>query len=1082
MSFSNRVSELCEVQKKIQSELKNKNSIGRTILRSLRLSSDVELDRRIIELSRKRKEVVDQLEMAFKEVNSITSQMKTKKTFLLKVDQDQFIEKINSFNKDVRVLRQNQILSDDILNRMSYDLKNCQSTINDYNRNFIKQKEEQYASIFNSRFQLDEEQKQAIITDDKFNLVVAGSGSGKTEVLITRIIYLSKKEPPVPPERILALAFQRKAVQEIESRLADHNIEGVHVKTFHKLGKDILKEATGEDPTGILEENLYYPLINQIYYEKLKQDPDFYSKLIRYVKTFRDGESKDNDDMAYDYAEKRYSGYKTISNITVKSGAEKEIMDFFLMHKLNGDKIKILYEPIIRTTQGKIYSFKPDFCLPDFDIYIEHWALNDKREIPKWFGITSQQYIQNMESKKKWFREYGKPLVETFSYEFNDNHPEEFLNLLKQRAIEKLKSKIGEPLKFELIEYPELIKIVWGYNGDPIPRLIANYIHIAKTFGYTPSDLEKKLAERKWSSKQESFSRVAIPIFIDYEKKLRETGEIDFSDMINRTIYELENNENLYNNRFDHILIDEYQDISTQRFKLIKALLKNNPNCHLFCVGDDWQSIMGFAGSNLNFFVNFGEHCKNPSLTKISTNYRSIKSIIDTGADIIKKNGENQIAKPVVANRKLEKRIEVREISAETINEIAYLETLADDCTEYLKLLLRQGVNPHDILVLSRYRRHPITKIFTEKAMAKGIPIVEEKYSQQAIRYLTVHKSKGLEAKIVFLLNVVSGDFGFPCEIEDPTIFDLAKESTLWQGRLEEERRLFYVAITRAKDDVIIYTWARSKSQFLNDIADHTTQYILVPQNRAIEKPAPIQKSETTHDNISMDILEDLKRACFSEAHLERESHANFLRKVVEALRRANYQVVTNIPLRYTGITHTSQVQTRTGYLEISAMKNNIKIAMEFDNGLVVKHRSIGKLLQSDAQICAAIVRGQKSSQHLLSFNINRIRQNLKINPQIDKKFYLFILADNKAEEVDLKNQVNDFSKAVTIEDQKNFNLQEFRSKYPKAYEKWTAEEDHDLTFRYIEGASISELAIIFQRNSGAIRSRLHKLGLIDNP
>ena len=99
--------------------------------------------------------------------------------------------------------------------------------------------------------------------------------------------------------------------------------------------------------------------------------------------------------------------------------------------------------------------------------------------------------------------------------------------------------------------------------------------------------------------------------------------------MINLAIDELHGHDSLFKNVFDHILIDEYQDISTQRSVLIKALMQKNEDCKLFCVGDDWQSIMGFTGSNLDFFVNFDKYFDHPARTDLTINYRSCKSIVD---------------------------------------------------------------------------------------------------------------------------------------------------------------------------------------------------------------------------------------------------------------------------------------------------------------------------------------------------------------------------------------------------------------------------------------------------------------------
>ena len=141
------------------------------------------------------------------------------------------------------------------------------------------------------------------------------------------------------------------------------------------------------------------------------------------------------------------------------------------------------------------------------------------------------------------------------------------------------------------------------------------------------------------------FANIALDIYENYENKLRDENKIDFADMINLAVKELKEKQELYKNSFAQILIDEYQDISAQRYQLIRELMKKNDGCKLFCVGDDWQSIMGFSGSDLDFFVKFHEYFDHPARTDLSINYRSCKSIVDTGAEIIKHNKGSQIEK-----------------------------------------------------------------------------------------------------------------------------------------------------------------------------------------------------------------------------------------------------------------------------------------------------------------------------------------------------------------------------------------------------------------------------------------------------
>jgi DNA helicase-4 len=297
--------------------------------------------------------------------------------------------------------------------------------------------------------------------------------------------------------------------------------------------------------------------------------------------------------------------------------------------------------------------------------------------------------------------------------------------------------------------------------------------------------------------------------------------------MINEAADALLQDSHLGFDEFDHILVDEYQDISKQRNRLIQILLSRNANCKLFCVGDDWQSIMGFAGSNVNFFVHFADYFPNPAVSRISTNYRSQKIIVDAGAELIKNNGENQVPKETKSYTNSSKRIKVVcSDHREKQYEARYFRQTAEHCAEQVLKCIENGVFPNDILVLSRYKLPQIAHFFREEAAKRNISISSDKehLKSDQIRFMTAHKSKGLQAKTVFILNVVRDRYGFPCELEDSSIFDPVRENYPEQEQKQEERRLFYVAMTRAEEDLTIYTWAPWRSQFLREIAQFTEE------------------------------------------------------------------------------------------------------------------------------------------------------------------------------------------------------------------------------------------------------------------
>lgn len=749
-------------------------------------------------------------------------------TYLIRPDEKRCLASIKSFEEHIGDFSTK--LEQEFVSSIMQDLNRCRQKVLNYNKAFIERRKREYDYLFKKDYlSLDEEQKNAVITDDKYNLVIAGAGAGKTETLITRIAYLIQRKPDsVEPNRILAIAYQNKDANEIEQRLHNrYGIADVKVSTFHKLGKEVLEKSGKKiGRTDIVDANKKHEIIKKLFGNKLQTEPDYYKLFLQYAKTLHDKDEQDfeSKEESLQYLQKQT--YFSINRTAVRSRAEKEIMDFFLTNKLNDKPITIVYEP-------DLPDFRPDFCIPEYDLFIEHWALNKQGKVPSWFGKTTEEYKKEMEWKKQWFAKNNKLLVETFTYEYDEKNPDGFLEILRNRVIEKLRTRYEGVFEFIPLTYKEVVEVAWGQYKDPADEIV-NFVTIAKTYGISPEEIARRLNTGKWFRKQLALGNLAVRIYYPYQEHLKKESKIDFEDMINEAIVKLATDKYLYADAYDQMLIDEYQDISAQRYKLIKTLLARNPKCRLFCVGDDWQSIMGFSGSNLDFLVNFSKYFEDPAIAKISTNYRSVRSIVDAGADLIKNNGSCQVPKVTVSNRNEANPIIILNSPHKENYKMRYYEQIVEDCLARTLEYMRKGVPPKEILILNRFMRtharhafrfHLIVKLLLEKAEEMGIEMAcDNAYVQDKIRVLTVHKSKGLEAKTVFILNVIKDEYGFPCEIEDPSIYAPARENYPHQDRKEEERRLFYVAMTRAKEDLIIYTWEHSKSEFLEEIWRHTKE------------------------------------------------------------------------------------------------------------------------------------------------------------------------------------------------------------------------------------------------------------------
>jgi DNA helicase-4 len=784
---------------------------------------------KLMERERIQNNVLDRIAEIKKAVNELTSDC----TYLISPDKKSLISRIAELIKETELNAVKKVLNKDFVNKARESLNKYTEMIENYNQNFIQQRKKDYSYLWKKGcISLDDEQQTAIVTDDKYNLVVAAAGSGKTEVLITRISYLTARKPDtVNPTEILAIAYQNKDVKQIKRRLNQSGIFGVNVRTFHSLGLDILHKAGKLNKC--LDKNERPTIIKMVFQNEMTKNFESYHKFLNYAKTLH--ESNEPNELAEKVDSIRTKGafpYTALNNEQVKSRAEKEILDFILTNKLNKNPVKVQYEREIENVG------KPDFYLPDYDLYIEHWGLTKNGTVPKWFDQSTEEYLRNKEKKIQWFKDKGKLLVETYTHEYDEDNPERFLNLLSQRITTKLQEKCKIEFTFELMSYEELVEAVsnsdddW-LSGDRLSTDLAKFIKNAKTYDLSPERILQKLDYGKWSRKQQTFGKLAVQIYSKYEEKIREMKTIDFEDMINRSIWELTKNSELCKNAYKHILVDEYQDITQQTNKLVKTLLKNSLDCKLFCVGDDWQSVMGFAGSNLEFFVNFEKHYDSPAITKIRTNYRSMRQIVDAGTSLMKNNENCQRQKTVVSKNGEGKLIKILRSPHQINYRTNYHHQIAHDCMDRVEEYLRRGYENKDILILSRFmwmysnklpRYHYIIENLIDESKERKIKLTDQAKDERRVRVLTVHKAKGLEAKVVFILNVIKDVYGFPCEIEDSSILEPARENYPVQDQKEEERRLFYVAMSRAKEDLNIYTWEPAMSEFLEEIKDYTTE------------------------------------------------------------------------------------------------------------------------------------------------------------------------------------------------------------------------------------------------------------------
>jgi len=334
-----------------------------------------------------------------------------------------------------------------------------------------------------------------------------------------------------------------------------------------------------------------------------------------------------------------------------------------------------------------------------------------------------------------------------------------------------------------------------------LEKSIITFIHHFKEMGYDINYfytllVQEKVYFHRFFKKQTLFLIIVIHVYLFYMEELCSSCLIDFSDMIYLARKNVDSAKFL--KKYRYIIIDEYQDTSNSKLLLIKKILDVS-GASLLVVGDDFQSIYRFTGCNLNNFLDFSKYFEDSRILKITNTYRNSQELIDITGKFIMKN-ERQIKKELKSNKQLDDAIEIYF----TKNKIYSLKKILDRLEGSSLFIL--GRNNKDILPFLD------NEVVLEKERLRYL-----KRENLDITFLTVHKSKGLEADNVIIINVIDDILGFPSQLQEEKYLNLL---TRQEERFpfDEERRLFYVALTRTKNKCYILSSVKNPSPFVCEL------------------------------------------------------------------------------------------------------------------------------------------------------------------------------------------------------------------------------------------------------------------------
>ena len=641
---------------------------------------------------------------------------------------------------------------------------------------------------------LTDEQRRAVVIDGNrnLNLVVAAAGSGKTSAIVAKAGWLLYRGYRRPPE-LLLLAFARDARKELEERLrrrlGDDMVRDMTVSTFHSLGLAIVGEAEGRRPAlaKVAEDDRALTDLLKRIVADLRTDRTISATLLSWFQEqfapYRSQSEFQTWGAYWDYI-RRY-GIRSLEGEQVKSFEECEIANFLYLHGVNYE-----YERAYEHNTGTPGKgpYRPDFYLPDAAIYIEHFGIDANGKTAPF--VPQQEYLRSMAWKRQLHAERGTTLIETFSHEHA-------AGTLTRNLAAKLQahgvslSPISPAKAFAALEEQGRI--------DPFIRLLATFLHHYKGARLTFPEVAARAASAPDRARAAAFLAVFQPIFARYQETLSQSGQLDFHDMIDRAADHVEAGR--YRSPFGYILVDEFQDISPDRARLLKALLDRVPESQLFAVGDDWQAIYRFAGSDIGIMREFRERFGDSEDLRLETTFRCADRITAVATTFVLRNPA-QIPKTVRSERKADEPcIHVGLPGEQNLSLLKEaLDRIAEDAAKH------EG--PSSVLVLGRYRH----------TLPQNRATLAKHYSGLRFDYRTVHRSKGLEADYVVLLGLCAGKYGFPAEIENDPLLDLVLASA--EGYPDaEERRLLYVAVTRARRHVFLLVENGPPSSFARELA-----------------------------------------------------------------------------------------------------------------------------------------------------------------------------------------------------------------------------------------------------------------------
>lgn len=652
-------------------------------------------------------------------------------------------------------------------------------------------------------FPLSPQQRLAVVRNENVNLVVAGAGAGKTATMAARVQYLVERGLARPDE-ILVVCFGKKAAAELGKRLTAIGVQDVEASTTHALGLRIIGEVDGAKPpvSPLGSDDIAARALIQERIDAQFDDPAKRASISAWFTKYlyvKDPVDECQTGAEY-YARIREMGLRTLTGERLNSLQEVKIANWLAVNGYDWE-YEAIYPHSPADKRRKKYT--PDFVVRDrkrdIEVWIEHFGINSSGGTAPW--VEPVKYKAGMEWKRNQHREHGTVLIQTYSY---DDYKGQLLSSLEAQ----LRAN-GLPPRALTQAEAHALRLTSSVERSlsELSKLLLSFLRLYKGSMTGIAALHGRCD----SEREAVFLKLFDDVLAVYEARLRDEEKIDFDDMLAQALEHC--SKGRFRGPWRHILVDEFQDTSRLRLALLIALRDQHPHGHLFCVGDDWQSIFRFAGADVTLFTGIDEHAGFAAKTHLDRTYRSSQPLVNLSSHFVTRN-PNQLTKKVQshASHRPPAAASPALICFHAGKDAPGLKVLdaIDLCLQDVVGQMRG--QKATVLFLGRYTRERPQDLaaLSRKWQAKNIDLSA----------MTVHKAKGQETDFVIVLGNKSGLYGFPSGITDDPVLRLVLASPD-QYANAEERRLFYVALTRARRRTYLLADKKHPSSFIQEILEY---------------------------------------------------------------------------------------------------------------------------------------------------------------------------------------------------------------------------------------------------------------------